>query len=99
MVLVRDVFQVKVGQMDKVLEAFKAASERDLSTTRISRILTDISGPHFTLVIETKAESVDAHWEAMQEIFKNQELAEEMGSVMQLVESGHREYYTIEYEA
>lgn len=99
MVLVRDVFQVKFGQMDKVLEVLKVAAEKDLSTTSVSHILTDISGPHFTLVIETKAESVDAHWAAMQESFKDPELAETMGSVMQLVESGHREYYTIEYEA
>ena len=99
MILVRDVFQVKFGQMDKVLEALKAASERGLSTTRVSRILTDISGSHFTLVVETKADSVDAHWAAMQERFNDPELAETIGAVMQLVESGHREYYTIEYEA
>ena len=99
MILARNVFQVKFGQMDKVLEVLKSAEEKGMRMEGVSRILTDISGPHFTLVVETKAESVNAHREALQENFENPELAEIMGSVMQLVESGHSEYYTIEYEA
>ena len=99
MILVRQVFQVKFGQMDNVLAAFKAASEQVQSSSNISRVLTDISGNNFTLVLETKAESMDAYWEGLQASFQNSELAEQMNTMMQSIKSGHKEFFTIEYEA
>ena len=96
MILVRDVMQVKFGQMDQVLAGLKGA-EGQLAAMRVSRILTDVSGPYFTLVIETRAESVDAYWQAMQEGFAMEEAG--TSPFVQYIESGYREFYTIEYEA
>ena len=99
MYLVRDVFQVKFGYMDKVLAGIKAASEADPGRSSIVRILTDVSGSMFTLVFESKTESIDGHREAMKASFEDPELAKAMAEFGQYFESGHREYYNIEFEA
>jgi hypothetical protein len=99
MILVRQVFQIKYGHMDEVLDAMLPALHRGQVAAGITRILTDISGQNFTLVSETRAESLDAFWEALQASFEDTEMAEQMNRVLQYVESGHREFYTIEYEA
>jgi hypothetical protein len=98
MILARQVFQVKYGHMDEVLAAFKAFLESDPGSTNVTRILTDISGNNFTLVFETKAESVDAYWEALQASFKDQDMNAQADVFQQYIESGCREFYTIEYE-
>ncbi len=41
---------------------------------------------------------MDAYWEALQASFKDPEMAEQENPFMQYIESGHREFYTIEYE-
>jgi hypothetical protein len=84
--------------MDEVLAALKAAAESGQTSSSISRVLTDISGNNFTLVFETKAESMDAFWENLQASFDDPEMAAQAAPFMQYVESGHREFYTIEYE-
>jgi hypothetical protein len=99
MILARQVFQVKYGHMDEILSALKEFSERAQNSGGVSRILTDLSGQNFTLVFETKAESMDAFWEGLQASFKDPEMAAMTGTFMQYIESGHREFYTIEYEA
>ncbi len=98
MILARQVFQVKFGHMDEILAALKAMSGSSQGPSGITRVLTDISGDNFTLVFESKAESVDAYWEALQASFKDPEMTDPGNSFMQYIESGHREFYTIEYE-
>ncbi len=88
MILARQVFQVKYGHMDEVLAALKSmpeSAQRDMGGTRV---LTDISGMNFTLVIETKAESVDAYWNSLQEMFKEEGNASQPDPFMNLIESG-----------
>jgi len=99
MILVRDVFQVKFGHMDKVLSALEVARQNNPDRPTTLRVLTDVSGNMFTLVFETKAESVDAHRERMLVAFEDPEMAKAMAEIGQYFESGHREYYNIEYEA
>jgi hypothetical protein len=98
MYLVRQVFQVKFGHMDEVMAALKTASESGPQPSGNMRILTDVTGHNFTLVFETKAESLDAYWEDLQTSFQDPEMAEQTNALMQYMESGHREIYTIEFE-
>ena len=98
MYLVRDVFQVKFNQMDKVMAILKAASEANPGGSGVGRALTDVSGNMFTIVFETKVESIDGHREAMMAAFEDPQMAESMGALGQLFESGRREYYKIEFE-
>jgi len=100
MVLVRQVFQIKFGYMDQVMAAFKEdMTGGDDGPLHTSRILTDISGDNFTLVIETKADSVDAFMDALQASFEDQEMSAQANEAMRYIESGRKEFYTIEYEA
>ncbi|UCH60308.1 MAG: hypothetical protein JSV61_02215 [Anaerolineales bacterium] len=99
MILVRQVFQIKYGQMDKVLALLKAAEESMQGSSYISRVLTDISGKNFTLVLEIKAESMEAWWNTMQQNFQDPERRAQSDPLMEYVESGYKEFYTIEYEA
>ena len=96
MILVRDVLQVKWNEMDKVLAGLQASAETSENSSRM-RVLTDLSGKYFTLVVETKAESMDAYWEAMRAQFgEGQSDAGRMLSEM--IESGYREFFNIEFE-
>ena len=98
MYLVRDVFQVKFGHMDKVLATLQETAANRRGQTSISRVLTDASGDMFTLVFEGKTESSDAHREAMMASFEDPEMAKAMAEIGQYFESGRREYYNIEFE-
>ena len=98
MILVRQVFQVKYGHMNEVLAAMKAFTGSDTPFQGV-RVLTDISGNNFTLVMEMKAESVDAYMHAMQAMFQNPDQAGIGDAFDQYIESGSREFYTIEFEA
>ena len=98
MVIVRYEFQVKIGQMDNALALIEKARDERQELGNINRILTDISGSHFTLVIEGSGESVDAIRSAMMASVEDPELAEYMGAMMQMIESGHRTFYNVEYE-
>lgn len=97
MILARQVFQVKYGHMNEVLAAFKAMGTN--MPMQNTRVLTDISGNNFTLVIETKAESVDAYLKALQAMFQDSGQAGMEDTFTQNIESGSREFYTIEFES
>ena len=99
MILVRQVFQVKYGCMDKVLALFKAMPEDVRRGFNLSRMLTDISGQNFTLVLETKAESMDAYWKSLQVMFSQPDGQRQTDPMEEYIESGHKEFYTIEYES
>jgi hypothetical protein len=98
MILSRQVFQVKYGHMDEVLAAVKAMPTGGMPFSN-TRVLTDISGPNFTLVIETKAESVDAYMKALQAMFEAPGQGGGEDVFMNLIASGSREFYTIEFES
>ena len=99
MMLVRSTFQVKFGQMNAALDILKEAAASDTNIGNLSRILTDASGQMFTLVIESKVESIDAHRAAIMAPPSDPKSAENMMRLMSLCESGRNDYYTIEWEA
>ena len=101
MILVRDVMQVKWGQMDQVLAALSTGLQNQPDSpivSSVSRILTDLTGAYFTLIMETKVESMDAYWENLRAAFSSEEPFEG-NAMMEFIESGRREFYNIEYEA
>ena len=99
MILVRSIFQVKFGRMGEVLALVKEAANSGKSPGTLSRVLTDVGGQMFTLVLEIKAESVDAYQAAIMAPPSDPESAEIMMRIMSLVESGRNEFFTIEWEA
>jgi hypothetical protein len=94
MIVVRGVFQAKYGKGDELVQLFKEAHTMwpDL---RRGRILTDLSGPFFTVVSEAEYDSFGA-WEAEgKEMFGDPRFADWFERMTALVEGGRREFYNL----
>jgi hypothetical protein len=101
-IVVRQIFQAKYGHGDELVELFKeffqAMSQRPQSGFRRNRILTDLSGPFFTIVTETDVESL-AVWErGFGENMASGDFRDWFTRMQNVVESGSREYWTIQAE-
>ena len=97
MLLVRDVFQAKYGRGDELVALFKEMQQGwPTASNHGLRILTDRSGPFFTVVTETQVESFAAWEQLVVEEFANPAFGDWFARMMPLVESGRREFYNIE---
>ena len=98
MLIARQVFRAKYGRGDELVTLFKELNTRmqeEGGTGRRFRILTDISGPFFTVVSEVEVESLAA-WEGeFRESMNRPWMGEWFSRMMPLVESGSREFYNI----
>ncbi len=98
MIQVRQVFQAKYGRGDELVALFKEFAQRMEAAGRpmpASRLLTDASGPFFTIVTEYEVESLGA-WETMfKESMGQSWMGEWFGRMVPLVESGSREFYNV----
>jgi hypothetical protein len=95
MIVVRDIFQAQFGRGRELVALFQEARRQGLSTYG-ERILTDASGPFYTVVIETTVKSL-AEWEQrITDIFSQPEFAAWFARMTPLVESGRREFYHVE---
>lgn len=95
MFVVRDVFQAKYGQGNELVALLKETFP-GLGQDRTYRILTDASGPFFTIVTEIEVASL-AEWEQlMANAFAMPEFGEWFNRMLPLVESGRREFYHLE---
>jgi hypothetical protein len=94
MILVRDIFQAKYGQGGELVSLFKEAQRQ--WPPYGGRILTDVSGTFFTVVVETEVESLDQWESAISDVFSKSEFGDWFGRMQKLVESGSREFYRIE---
>jgi len=96
--LVRQVFQAKYGRGDELVALFKEFHSRMQeagATVQNFRILTDASGPFFTVVTEYEVESFAA-WEGLfREAQSRPWLGEWFARTVSLIESGRRDFYTI----
>ncbi len=95
MILVRDVFQARYGKGSELVALFKEARAQ-WRQDYAYRIMTDASGPFFTVVTETEVPSL-AEWEkTAKEIFAHPDFPKWFARMEALVESGRREFYNIE---
>lgn len=95
MIVVRSVFQAKYGKGGELVALFKEARE-EWPEGYAHRILTDLSGPFFTVVTETEVEDLAAWGQFMADVFSDPDFADWFARMEPLVESGRREFYTIE---
>jgi hypothetical protein len=97
MIVVRHTFQAKYGQGDELVALMLEMGEefRGETPMRNPRVLTDLSGPFFTVVSEYEVESMAVWEQAMTEAFKDQRFGEWFSRMQPLVETGRREFYTI----
>ncbi len=99
MILVRDVFQVKFGQMK---DALKVWNEGAAVISKASggkwqyRLLTDLAGPNFyTLVFENTHESLTSYEQMLPATMGQKEFQDWYKKLLPLVVSGRREIYNV----
>ena len=100
MILVRDVFRLKFG---KAKEA-KALMKEGTQVARKAggapdRVLVDLVGPYYTLVLESTHQGLAAWESSMGSEMAAQEMAVWYERFKPLVESGYREIFTVLEEA
>jgi hypothetical protein len=99
MVVIRNVFQLKFGKTKDAVAIVKqgvAIQKRILAGVEFSsRILTDITGPFYTVVLETTVPNLAAFESFASRLFADKEWQAAYQQMVPLVESGHREIFTI----
>jgi hypothetical protein len=99
MLIVRDIFQVKWGQSNAMVTLFKeirAMAEAKGRKGFATRILTDASGPFFTVVIESEVANLGEWERTIKETFADPDFAAWFARSAELVETGRREFYNLE---
>jgi hypothetical protein len=101
MILVRDIFQCKFGTTGDLVRRLKETGLPPGGGRR--RVLTDLSGPFHTVVVETVVESIDAYHRRLQEQLADPAFREQAAGMAERIASGRiasgrREYFTIELE-
>lgn len=98
MLVVRQVFRAKYGQGDALVTLFKELNARLQSEGGDAprfRVLTDASGPFFTVVTEVEVDSF-ATWDGtFSAAMARPWMGEWFGRMAPLVESGRREFYHV----
>lgn len=100
MLVARQVFQAKYGRGDELVALFQELNARMREMDEPGpfsrwRILTDASGPFFTVVTEVEVESFAAWEQAFRQGMDQPWMGEWFSRMMPLVESGSREFYTV----
>lgn len=98
MIVVRQVFQAKYGRGDELVALFKELNSflAEGGPDRPNfRILTDASGPFFTVVTENEVESLGAWESSFGEAMADPRMSEWFGRMMPLVDTGSREFYNV----
>src|SRR3954454_25080658 len=96
MILVRDVFRLQFGKARDAVAVWKEG--RDLAKQagfQSARLLTDLVGPYYTLVLETTFDSLAAYEKAGQALRDNEKWRAWYAKVPALSRSGYREIFTV----
>ena len=95
MILVRNIFQAKYGRGDELVALLK---EGEKMMTRSSfanqRVLTDVTGQFFTVVMEHEVPSL-AEYEKSMALMGDPDFGPWFARMTELVDNGRREIFTI----
>ena len=96
MILVRDVFQLKFGKAKDAKEVWKEGVKTNKEFSKIPhRILTDLTGKAYTLVLETTFDNLGVYENSMKTLMSAAEWKSWYAKFIPLVESSYREIFTI----
>ena len=99
MIVVRNVFQLKFGKAREATALLKegvAAQNRVLAGVEYStRILADVTGAFYTLVLELTVPSPAAYEANYPKVMGDKDLQASYRKLAELVDSGHREIFSI----
>lgn len=93
MLVIRNVFHCKPGKAKDLVNTMKETFSKNPSMPK-ARIMTDVSGGFWTVVLETEAESLDAWEKEMTGI--SADVRKAMAGYMDLVTGGYREIFRVE---
>ncbi|OGO13853.1 MAG: hypothetical protein A2Y93_00270 [Chloroflexi bacterium RBG_13_68_17] len=101
MILVRDTFRIRFGKIDQAVDHFRRLSEKfptifpGLEGTRFE-LMTDISGPMYTVYDYSIFPSIQAWEDGLQVLFASAGFQDWFKDWKQYVEDGSREFFHIE---
>lgn len=99
MIVIRNVFQLKFGKAREATALMKeglAIQKRVVTGVDFStRMLTDITGPFYTLVLELTLSNMASFESYAPRLFGDKDWQASYQKFAPLVESGHREIFTI----
>jgi hypothetical protein len=99
MVVIRNVFRLKFGKAKEAVALMKeglAIQKRAITGVDFStRLLTDVTGPFYTLVLELTVPNLGAFENQAPKLFGDKEWQANYQKLGALVESGSREIFTI----
>jgi hypothetical protein len=97
MILVRNVFQLKFGKTKEAVALIKegVAIQKRAGLEMDQRILTDLVGPFYTLVLELKIPGLSDLEANMRKVMGNTDWQVNYQKFSALVESGYREIFTV----
>lgn len=97
MIVVRDIFQLRFGAAREAVALWREGVEllRRHTEARDVRILTDLTGAYYTLVLETSFDSLAQYEGSMKNELGRDEWQQWYRRFVPLVESGRREVFTL----
>lgn len=99
MILVRNVFHLKFGKAREAIALVKeglAIQKKVLAGMDFStRLLADVTGPNYTLVLELTVPDLATYEANSPKLFADKDWQAHYQKMVPLVESGHRDIYSI----
>jgi len=99
MIVIRNVFRLKFGKAKEAVALMKQGVEiqkKTLTGVEFStRVLTDVTGPFYTLVLELTVPNFGAFEATAPRLFGDKDFQANYQKMSDLVESGYREVFTI----
>ena len=97
MIVIRNVFQLKFGRAKEAVAIAKegVAIQKRTGVNFSPRMLTDVTGPFYTLVLELTVPSLAAFETEAPRLMGDKDWQANYQKLLPLVESGYREIFTI----
>ena len=97
MIVVRNVFRLKFGKAREAVAIMKdgLAIQKKLGSDVSARLLTDVTGDFYTLVLELTVPNLSALEATQPKIMGDKDWQANYQKFVPLVESGHREMFTV----
>src|SRR3972149_6729296 len=97
MIVIRNVFRLKFGKAREAVALVKeaVAIQKRAGSSFTPRVLTDLPGPFYTVVLELTVPSLAAFEAEAPRFMADKDFQANYQKLVPLVESGHREIFTI----
>ena len=97
MIIIRNVFRLKFGKAKEAVALFKEgiAIQRRLGVDLSHRLLTDLVGQYYTVVLELSVPNLTAFETTFPKVMSDKEWQAHYQKLTPLVESGYREIFNV----